>query len=419
MPERAPRNEARKSIYDPVHGPIVLEGSALELIGTAEFQRLWGIRQTGLAHLVFPGANHTRLEHSLGVFWVARRISEGLGLPARDRRLVEAGALLHDLGHPPFSHTLEPTMREVLGHGHERRSRQLIVGSVRSDGDVAQILRRAGVDPDAVADLVDPVRTERSPSLLRSLLHGAVDADRLDYLQRDAYYTGVAHGAVDLVRILDTFRRAGDRLVIASKGRSAIEGFLVGRSLMYSAVYYHKTVRAAELMTQAAVERAIGFPSAAVDWLGGTDGDLLLDVGRERGAVSRRLIEGLRRRRLYKRAHVFTRLTPDSARRWRRLAHRPKERRALEDSLADRFRSPPGSLLIDLAGIEPRDRPDEDGRTIALLDGSRLVYPFRASSPWSELARRPPSETRAAIYTVPSIREAVARWLRRSPSAVP
>ncbi|MGI0067275.1 MAG: HD domain-containing protein, partial [Thermoplasmata archaeon] len=163
MPERAPRNEARKSIYDPVHGPIVLEGSALELIGTAEFQRLWGIRQTGLAHLVFPGANHTRLEHSLGVFWVARRISEGLGLPARDRRLVEAGALLHDLGHPPFSHTLEPTMREVLGHGHERRSRQLIVGSVRSDGDVAQILRRAGVDPDAVADLVDPVRTERSP----------------------------------------------------------------------------------------------------------------------------------------------------------------------------------------------------------------------------------------------------------------
>ncbi len=285
MPHRTVRPASRKAIFDPIHGPIPLDPVALALIGTPEFQRLWGIRQTGFAHLVFPGANHTRLEHSLGTYWVAARFAERLALGPADARLLTTGALLHDLGHGPFSHTLDVPMREVLGHGHEAISRERILGEATSRGPenaaVPQVLRRHRVDPALVAELVAPKRSGRAHGL-GSVLHGAIDADRIDYLQRDAHYTGVAHGAIDAVRLLDTIRVLDGRIIFAEKGRSAVEGFLVGRALMYSSVYFHKTVRAAEMMAQGAVERQPGYPDRAREQFAWTDGELLVrlaDVG--------------------------------------------------------------------------------------------------------------------------------------------
>ena len=180
------RPASRKAIFDPVHGPIPLDPAALALIGTPEFQRLWGIRQTGFAHLVFPGANHTRLEHSLGTYSVATRFAEHLRLDAREARRVTTAALLHDLGHGPFSHTLDSPMLEVLGHDHERLSRERIEGTAAAPSAVPGVLRRHGLDPEEVADLVDPARRD-GPSWFRGILHGAIDADRIDYLQRDAH----------------------------------------------------------------------------------------------------------------------------------------------------------------------------------------------------------------------------------------
>ncbi len=415
------RGTARKSIFDPVHGPVTLSGAPLSLIGTEEFQRLWGIRQTGFAHLVFPGANHTRLEHSLGTYWIAQQLIERLALGAHHRALVEAGALLHDLGHPPFSHTLEPTMREVLGFGHERRSRQIIEGSgVESGGSsIPRILERAGLRPRDVADLVDPPSSSAPRPLLRSLLHGPVDADRIDYLERDAHYTGVAHGAIDALRLISTVRAYGGRIAFAAKGRHAVEGFLVGRSLMYSAVYYHKTVRAAELMAEAALERSSGYPENAASILNGTDGDFLAHVGSDPSATSARLIRDLRGRKLFKQAFGWSRLGPATSRRWARLAARPADRRALEEDVSERFRGPSGSVLFDLAGLFPRDSPKEDGRDIALIEGAEVTYPFRDSLPWRELATRPPTQRRVIVYTAPKLRTRVARWLERDPRALP
>ena len=212
-----------------------------------------------------------------------RRPHDGRATWAR-RRVVgprRRGRTLHDLGHTPLSHTLEPTLREVTGAGHEARSRAVISGDADSllgagtGPSVAELLEKHGIVPRSVGDLVDP--TGRSPPpLLRAILHGAIDADRIDYLQRDAYYTGVAHGTIDAARLLDTVRATRSRLVFAEKGRQAVEGFLVGRALMYSSVYYHKTVRAAEVMAQAAVERLPGYPGTARPLLEGTDGDLLV-----------------------------------------------------------------------------------------------------------------------------------------------
>ena len=422
---RPPTSPPRKSIFDPVHGQIELEGAALALVGTREFQRLWGIHQTGFAHLVFPGANHTRLEHSLGTYWVAREMARHLDLDAPSTELAMVGGLLHDLGHPPFSHTLEPSMREVLGRGHEAVSRARIVGAeipgVEEDPEAIAVpttLEKHGLRPRDIANLVDPPRHRELHGLLRSMLHSAVDADRIDYLQRDAHYTGVAHGAIDAVRLLDTIRAHRDRIAFAEKGRMAVEGFLVGRALMYAAVYYHKTVRAAELMAQAAVERSEGYPESARALFSWTDGELLTRLP-DRGGLTARLVKGLLERRLYKRAYGLTELDAESARRWARILRSPAERRQREDALAERLRAPPGSVLFDLAGLEPRGRPLDDWAAIAVLGRRGATYPFRAASPWRALVERPAADSPVVVYTAPRYRAAASRVLAHSPSLFP
>lgn len=417
VPPRVSARPARKAIFDPVHGPIALDALALALVGTPTFQRLWRIRQTGFAHLVFPGANHTRLEHSLGTYWVAGRFAEHLGLEDAETRRLTTGALLHDLGHAPFSHTLDAPMREVLGHGHEAESRARIEGANGAGGEIPAILRRHGVDPAGVADLVDPSARRRG-SRLGAILHGAIDADRIDYLQRDAHYTGVAHGAIDAVRLLDTVGRVGGRLVFAEKGRSAVEGFLVGRALMYSTVYFHKTVRAAEVMAEAAVERQPGYPERARAQFAWTDGELLVrlaEIGGRSGALARAIED----RRLYKRAFGWRELDPPARRRWQRLLRRPVERRALEDEIAHRLGAPDGSVLLDLSGIEVRGDPIEDWADVGLAAGRRVTFPFRGPGPWQALVRRPPADWPVSVYVEPRFRLAAARWLERDPRALP
>ncbi len=407
-PRRRSRAPGGKSIFDPVHGPIALGGAPLALLGTPEVQRLWGIRQTGFAHLVFPGANHTRLEHSLGTYWVAGAMAEGLGLGGPVAEQVAVGALLHDLGHPPFSHTLDLPLREVTGERHERVSRRRVEGTdpdwPGERRDVPATLERFGLAPRAVAELIDPRRPSPRAPLPGSILHGAIDADRLDYLQRDAHYTGVAHGAIDAVRLLDTLRARDGRIVFAEKGRSAVEGFAVGRALMYSTVYYHKTVRAAEMMAQAAVERSPGYPGEARPLFQLTDGELLARLRDARGP-SARLVEALVERRLYKRSYALRRVPAGERRRWTRWAEAPAERRALEDAIAERLGGGPGTALVDVAGLVRREDVAEDWRTVGLVDDGSVRYPFREPGPWQVLADRPASDWAVSVYVAPRLRK--------------
>lgn len=420
--ERAARAVAgRKSIFDPVHGPIALDASAVALLATPEFQRLWGIRQTGFAHLVFPGANHTRLEHSLGTYWVAREMATRLGLAPSEVARVAAAGLLHDLGHPPFSHTLDGPLREATGLNHERISRLRIEGrdpvGGPAVGAVPAALERAGLSPRAIADLIDPRAGTQGPRRLSEILHGPVDADRIDYMQRDSHYTGVAHGAADAARLLDTLRSVGGRLAFAEKGLTAVEGFLVGRVLMYSAVYYHKTVRAAEMMAQAAVERLPGFPSDARALFGETDGELTHRLLRAGGA-SGRLAGALVARRLHKRVRGWRTLDRDGRAAWRRLIRDPAARRAAEDRLAERLRAPAGAVLLDLAGVEPRAAPGDDPEGIRIVTDSGVVRPFRQAGAWRTLAESPPTEWAAAVVVDPKYRaSATARFRRLAPGA--
>ncbi len=307
---------------DPVHDYISFRGSSrtdrmlLDLVETPEVQRLRRIRQLGLAHLVFPGAEHSRFTHALGVMAVAREMLDTLcRIQPRLRRhepVVLAAALLHDIGHGPLSHAFEP----IAGARHERWSAAM----VEDDGTgVHRALRRFSRDlPGRVGDLF--AGRYRPAPLLSDLVSSQLDADRLDYLQRDVLATGARHGRFDLRRILLFLLPGERRVLVDGRALAAVEGYVIARAHMYEHVYYHKTVRAAESMLGAAVARARdlgaveGLPTglratlagrrpALGDYLDIDDGDFFAALkawsgSRDRGLRS--LAGGLLHRRLLK-----------------------------------------------------------------------------------------------------------------------
>ncbi len=250
---------SEKIIRDPVHDVIAFRTSRpaemllFKLLGAAEFQRLRRVRQLGMAHLAYPGADHSRYGHSLGAMETARRILDCL---RRDHPIDEAGevvclaaVLLHDLGHGPFSHVFE----RVSGIHHEKITRQIIEDA---DGEVYQLL--AEYDPQLPRKVADLLGDSGPPSLFHDILSSQLDADRLDYLLRDNLMTGSRYGDYDLNWLLHalTVDQATNRLAITWKGISAVEAYLQSRYHMYRNVYFHKVVRSAEGMVKLALQRA-------------------------------------------------------------------------------------------------------------------------------------------------------------------
>ncbi|MBU7026538.1 MAG: HD domain-containing protein [Theionarchaea archaeon] len=268
-----------KVIHDSVHGSIKLEGVFLNLIDTPELQRLHHIRQLGLAYLVFPGANHTRFSHSLGTYFVASKVASGLALPDDDQELVNVAALLHDIGHGPFSHTLEYSFYSMHNIGHTDQASRILSGDLTiikernnlNTPRIPEILEEYSIDPEKVSELIQGMKVpyqwtltpwlegkpSEKPNYLTQIIHGDVDADQLDYLLRDSYYTGVAYGIIDLPYLLNTLELRNSTLVVNPKGVEAVEALLVARSLMFSSVYYHHAVRIAETMLTRAAEESL------------------------------------------------------------------------------------------------------------------------------------------------------------------
>lgn len=223
-----------KTIRDSVHGNVRLSEAETAVLDTPEMQRLRGIKQLGFAYLVYPGANHTRFEHSVGVMHISGMFGEKAG---EDPGKIRLAGLLHDVGHLPFSHLLEG----VLKKSHEKLSVEKI-----KKGKIAEILVEYGFSPGEIAETVkDPV------------ISGPLGTDRLDYLCRDAHYSGVAYGVIDLDRIIDVMERKGGEIVVSSKGVQTAESVLLARYLMFPTVYNHRVVRIAGRMLERALEFAI------------------------------------------------------------------------------------------------------------------------------------------------------------------
>lgn len=353
------------ALRDPVHGSIPIEPWAVPLIDSAVLQRLRRVQQLGAAHLVYPGAHHKRFEHSLGASHLAGRFGQALGFAADDVRTVKAAALLHDVGHGPFSHAFEELIKEQ-GRRHEETSQDLIRW-----GPLADLLRQGGLDPVAVADCVG------GRGALAPIVSGALDADRMDYLLRDAHYTGV-RTTVDTDRLIDVMQRdAKHGILLEESGVLAAEALLTTRFLMYPAVYLHHTVRAGESLLLAAIRSHLADGHATLQELERETDDGLLWRLRSAGGPAAELVRRLDERRLPKRCHEG-RADEADAPVVKEMQERPAVRRRIEAEIADAAGLPHHVVHIDVprppkfreAGLHVRA---PDGTVRPLGQASQLV----------------------------------------------
>ncbi|GIO39714.1 hypothetical protein J41TS12_45750 [Paenibacillus antibioticophila] len=242
-----------KVFKDPVHNYIHVQDEIIwSLINTHEFQRLRRIRQLGTSYLTFHGAEHSRFSHSLGVYEITRRIisqferAEYPDWPEEERMVALCAALLHDLGHGPFSHSIE----QAFQMNHEDWTCKIVLG----DTEVAAVLRRLGEDfPEKVASVI---RKTYEKAIVVNLVSSPLDADRMDYLLRDAYFTGVEYGTIDMDRILRMLRPYQGRIVVKESGMHAVEDYLMSRYQMYWQVYFHPVTRSSEIILRQIFRRA-------------------------------------------------------------------------------------------------------------------------------------------------------------------
>lgn len=242
-------------IYDELHGYIGLTELESHIIDTPIFQRLRRIKQLSAAWLVYPGALHTRFSHSIGVMHVMGIIAEKLArdgyIPGDDIQLLRIAALLHDIGHYPYSHTLEAYYLKIDGPSHEQLARHIIL----RDPDLSDVISSSSIDPWEIISIIEGRHKE---PVYNMLLGSDLDADRADYLPRDALHTGVTYGVIDLHRIIDTLTVGEDgALAVSYKGLHAVENFYVARMHMYKSVYYHKTIIGYEALLRLIVENLV------------------------------------------------------------------------------------------------------------------------------------------------------------------
>ena len=241
------KNNKRKIINDPVFGFINIPNDFLyDIIQHPYFQRLNRIKQLGLASFVYPGAQHTRMQHSLGAMHlmgeaITQLRDAGHEITSAEAEAVRACILLHDIGHGPFSHTLEHSL--VSGVSHEEIS--------------LLMMQKINLEMDGKLDMALKIFTNVYPKkFLHQLVASQLDMDRLDYLSRDSFYSGVSEGIIGAARIIKMLNIHDDQLVVEAKGIYSIEKFLVARRLMYWQVYLHKTSVAAEKMLMNILKRA-------------------------------------------------------------------------------------------------------------------------------------------------------------------
>ncbi|MDO4855711.1 MAG: HD domain-containing protein [Limosilactobacillus gorillae] len=249
-----------KTFRDPILGTIIVDNQIiLDLINTPEFQRLRRIKQLGTSSLTFHGAEHSRFGHCLGVYEIARRMCNhfqrnyptnhpGDGLwDDHERPVVLCAALLHDLGHGPYSHTFE----HIFHTDHEEITRRLITTPTTN---IQRILARVAPDfPSQVASVID--HSYQNQQVVQ-MISSQVDADRMDYLQRDAYYTGTNYGKFDLDRVLQVMRPINDGIAFEISGMHAVEDYIISRLQMYLQIYFHPVSRSMEVILDHLLKRA-------------------------------------------------------------------------------------------------------------------------------------------------------------------
>ncbi|MFQ5529694.1 MAG: HD domain-containing protein [Gemmatimonadota bacterium] len=353
-----------RTVRDPLWQNIGLDRAAAAIVDAPEFQRLRHVKQLGFAHLVYPGAFHTRFLHALGVYHLTGRAIDALRSrgalaelssdQAETIPVIRLAALLHDIGHYPFSHAMEELEADAIPGHHEELAERFLAAPA-----ISPVL--AGLGPEAADQIGTLIRGE-SDHPLQGLVSGSLDLDKIDYLRRDSLFCGVPYGAVDVDRLLDSLtlaRESADaplEVAVTEKGISALESLMFAKYQMFRNVYWHHAVRAATVAFRRLVEGALEEGLLGRDELTGpTDEELLGTLaarmdetpgGRAATPVLASLLDGVVNRRLPKRAlELFGDELPTDLADW--IPGRRDLVRLVEDRLAAELGRKPGEIFVD------------------------------------------------------------------------
>jgi len=345
-------------IKDPVHGYVHITEAEKEIIDSFAVQRLRRLRQLAGAEWVYPGATHTRFEHSLGVMYLAGRLTENPNLSELltedEIQKIRIAALLHDVGHGPFSHIFEHMLVKFLNKTHEDMTTWIIQKS-----ELREKISGIGYDPNTLGNLAVGLLHEPGKAFMDQMIRSAVDVDKLDFIVRDTYHTGAEYGYVDIFRLIHMLDVLDENLAVnlgtpRIKGEevSALESFILARIASFKSIYFHRVARAAQIMIASAMEQAkdelglVDFRSPE-DYLALDDYTVWAML--KKCKKSRKIMEDLERRRLLKYAYAQTFYVRDKA--ISSIFSVEEVRRQIRDQIALEAGVDPQSVVIDVPNL--------------------------------------------------------------------
>jgi len=242
-------------IKDPVHGYVYITEMEKEIIDSYPVQRMRRLRQLAGSEYVYPGANHTRFEHSVGVMYLGGRVAENQNIAQNineeEAEIVRIAALLHDVGHGPFSHVFEHLLDKKLGKTHEDLTRWIVTSSELKD-----LLSKHGHNPKDIGNLATGVLRKPKKTFLDQIISSAVDVDKLDFVVRDTHHTGAEYGYIDVFRLIHALDVVDGNLAVDIGALSALESLIIARIESFKSIYFHRVGRAAQIMLAIAMEKA-------------------------------------------------------------------------------------------------------------------------------------------------------------------
>lgn len=406
-------------IRDPLHGYIAFDELARAIIDTVEMQRLRRIRQLGFSYLVYPGANHTRFEHSLGTYHLMNLVLDRLEVAKGEEQELLAASLIHDVGHGPYSHVTEPLIRKYTGKGHEQIEDVLVQHEpdprARREADlpartIADVLEAYCLDRHKLLSYIRGERPDpQQPRDLARILNGEIDVDKMDYLVRDSYYTGVAYGVVDNIRLIRGLEFCNQELVITEKGIPPAEYLLFSRFLMHPTVYNHHTSRIAQVMFVHALDAFIHAqpdmePDEYAQALRTMDDATITTALRDAKGYPQELMRRIDERRLFKRA-VYAAVNELEPRVVADLQHEQKQTEIVAE-ISARAGVDQRYVLLDVQ--QPKQEELEVSAATVLL-GTTLKRLCEVSSLVTMLSREFEQQYKIGVYTPEQYRGEVKR----------
>lgn len=348
----------KKFIRDSVYGDIRLNEIEVEVMDNPQFQRLRRIKQLGLISLIYPGANHTRFEHSIGTMHIASKLADKLDLNQEDKELVRISALLHDIGHGPFSHVSEG----VLSFPHEELTKYVIKNTAIRD------IVEKKFDIDKIIEIIN------GEGKFGPIVSGELDADRMDYLLRDSHYTGVAYGIIDYERIISNIN-LNKHLSLDIKGVQAAEGALVSRYFMYPSVYQHHTTRIVNSMFRRGLKKLIDSGVINENDMYKYDDADIIGIFRNSEGYPKEIMERLDNRNIFKRVKTIRLDNFKTPEKLYKIEN--KELRKAEEEIAMDYNIDKDYVILNIAEYprfdEMKTEVSVDGKLYPLTEISNII----------------------------------------------